>query len=461
MSDGVGLAVWVIAWTLAASIICVWCARSSDGAGGSGLELSYVAQLAQLHWFGGAVYLLPWHWNLDEGVVGTGFRVSTYAVMAFGIGCVIIGPAISRVLWSAPVVARRDGIEGWLPKLYVLVGFVAYFGLLPVLGDVPTLSAFLGTGLNLAVAGFVLGCWRACLREGQARLAGWVLAAFCLPFVTLLLKGFLGYGFMALVVVLAFIASVVRSRPRVAVVAVLAVYVGLSFYVTYMRDRSEIRGVVWQGEPVASRLEEMFTMLSTFEWFDPYEAAHLQRIEERLNQNVLVGAAVQYLELGFEKFEDGRTIVDAGISLVPRALWPSKPVVAGSMNLVERYTGIYVAEGTSVGIGQVLEFYINFGAPGVVLGFIVLGVILGLISIGARRRLAAGDSEGFVLWFLPGLAMLQAGGSLVEVLSSAGAAVAMAVIVNRSIVRWTRWLGVVVTAVLSIPSARVRGGVSG
>ncbi len=46
---------------------------------------------------------------------------------------------------------------------------------------------------------------------------------------------------------------------------------------------------------------------------------------------------------------------------IPRALWPNKPVVGGSGDLVSTYTGIRFADGTSVGIGQVLESFVNFG----------------------------------------------------------------------------------------------------
>jgi hypothetical protein len=77
---------------------------------------------------------------------------------------------------------------------------------------------------------------------------------------------------------------------------------------------------------------------------------------------------------------------------------------------------------------------VNFGRVGVLVGFLFLGVALSLLDVGAHNRLLKGDWQGFALWYLPGLSLLQAGGSLVEVTSSAGAAVVTVVVVNRFVV---------------------------
>src|SRR5262249_48114281 len=146
----------------------------------------------------------------------------------------------------------------------------------------------------------------------------------------------------------------------VVVAGLLLGFVGLSVYVSYMRDRSEIRDVVWGGQSLGDRVDRVATTFHAFEWFDPSKDEHLARIDSRLNQSFLVGAAVSRLsDIG--GFAGGETLWDALIAVVPRALWPDKPVVAGSGNLVTRFTGIEFAAGTSVGIGQVMEFYVNFG----------------------------------------------------------------------------------------------------
>ena len=125
--------------------------------------------------------------------------------------------------------------------------------------------------------------------------------------------------------------------------------------------------------------------------------------------------------------------MQALLAFVPRAIWPEKPVFAGSGDLVSKYTGMQFSEGTSVGIGQVMEFYINFGTAGVIVGFLIMGIIVTFIDITAGQRLWHDDWQIFALWYLTGISFLQVGGSLVEVTSSAGASIGAALLVNKAL----------------------------
>ena len=49
----------------------------------------------------------------------------------------------------------------------------------------------------------------------------------------------------------------------------------------------------------------------------------------------------------------------------------------GGGTIVQDFTGIEFADGTSVGAGQVLEFYVNFGTWGVIGGFLLFGWLIG------------------------------------------------------------------------------------
>jgi hypothetical protein len=331
------------------------------------------------------------------------------------------------------------------------VGGVAYFVLARLIGGIPTLAAVVGTGSYVVVGGICLACWEAIESRQEGRLIGWLTLSAIYPIGTVVTQGFLGYGAAATLAVASFVAVRYRPRGRVLVVALVVTYLALSVYVTYMRDRGNIRDAVWGGASFFERFDQLFQSVSTFEWFNPTDSEHLARIDARLNQDALVGAAMIYLEQGYRSFANGKTIGDAIIAVVPRAIWPDKPVIAGSGSLVSDYTGIDFAYGTSVGIGPVLEFYINFGTPGVVVGFVVIGALIGALDRSAGRSLAGSDSAAFTYRYIPALSLINVGGSLVELTSSASAAIVMVFLLNRVLLpifwreqattRWRRTFG--------------------
>src|SRR6185437_4183912 len=85
---------------------------------------------------------------------------------------------------------------------------------------------------------------------------------------------------------------------------------------------------------------------------------------------------------------------------------------------------------TSVGAGQVFEFYINFGLPGVVVGFFGLGFLLVRLDNCIMKALLEHDMRGLLIRAMPGLTLLQPGGNLLEIaVAFAGAVVASRVVV--------------------------------
>jgi hypothetical protein len=151
-------------------------------------------------------------------------------------------------------------------------------------------------------------------------------------------------------------------------------------------------------------------------------------VDQRLNQNYLVGYGIEHSHDGTVGLLYGGTV--QLWTLVPRALWPDKPEVGGGGDLVSQFTGIPFAQGTSVGSGQVLEFYMNFATTGVVVGFFVLGVLLMRLDTGFMRAMRRGDMPGVLLWGMPGLALMAPGGNLVEIIVAAiGAAVASRILI--------------------------------
>ena len=430
MDNPANLSTWLIVWMAAFAAIFIW--QWKTNAGGVGLIIGYTLNLWLLHWLASAIYVLPWYDNAYPLTdVFSGFKQSTYAILAFGVGCILVAPLLMRALRFPPGGRVPHKPDSRLIKAYFGVGIISYFILFPSLSGLPSVTALVSSGYSLAVVGFVLKCWDSWRRGKRRSFARTALAAVCLPFITVLTQGFIGYGTVAALAIFAFITSFYRPRWKLIIFALLIGYFGLSLYVTYMRDRQEIRDVVWGGQSYESRIERMYDTFSQPEAFDPLDSAHLRRVDDRLNQSALVGASIRYIGTGRQEFAAGDTLLQALIAPIPRVLWWDKPMTAGSGTLVTTYTGIQFAHGTSVGIGQVMELYINFGTVGVVAGFLALGTLIAFFDKAAAVRLAEGDWQSFTFWFLPGLGFMQVGGQLVEVSMSVAAALVLAGMIKR------------------------------
>lgn len=417
----------LVIWLIAAGLVGLVRQRRHDR--GVGLVLAYLLSLWLIHWLATSLYLLPGFQNNDPRMVELGFEQSVYAVVAFAFGSIVLTPFLLN-LGILPEASTVHTLDRSLPRAYVGLGAVSYIALSSGLGGLPSATAILSTGQELIVVGLGLCCWQAWRERNYRMLSFWLGLSLLLPFVTIITRGFIGYGAAAAFSVLVFVSSFLRSRAPVLVGGILVGYLGMSVYVTYMRDRGEIREVVWGGQSLGDRVDRVAKTIQTFEWFDPSNNEHLVRVDNRLNQSYLVGAAVSRLsDVG--GYAHGRTLWEALLALIPRALWPDKPISAGSGNMVSEYTGIQFAGGTSVGIGHVMECYVNFGTLGVVIGFMIIGVLVSVLDRMAASRLALNDLHGFVLWYLPGLSLLQVGGSFTEVTASAVASIVVALAANR------------------------------
>jgi hypothetical protein len=85
------------------------------------------------------------------------------------------------------------------------------------------------------------------------------------------------------------------------------------------------------------------------------------------------------------------------------------------MNFVSHYTGVKFAEGTSVGMGLIFEFYVNFGTYGVLIGMFIVGAFVRYADHRAGVELRWGSPIAFARWFLIGEFLLLVGGSIIEI----------------------------------------------
>ncbi len=440
MDNRSALILWLVVW--AVMIIIVTNAQWSKKNPSVGLPIAYLFSLSMIHWFGGLIYTFPWYtakhpYLTQSGVslenVSAGFFESAYGVVGFAIGSVLLAPWFINTIkpaWIIDNFTYQPNLK--LPKTYLTVGLTFYFVLSPIAGIIPSLGSIISCGLSLLIIGLCLGCWKSWINRDKKAFFTWLGFAIFMPIITITTQGFIGYGAAAASVVILFVFSFYKPRWQITVAALLAIIFGLSVFVTYMRDRGVIRASVWGGQDLESRIDRFTKTFSDFEIFDPFKQDHLETIDGRLNQNFLVGKAVLYMSDTKKDFANGETILQAAIGPIPRLLWPDKPAVGGSGNIVTTYTGIPFAAGTSVGVGQVLEFYINFGSPGVVIGFTIFGTIIRILDMAAGQRLVSGNWVGFTSWFLPGLALMQPGGALIEVVTTFSASIVLVFILNKT-----------------------------
>jgi hypothetical protein len=407
--------IWIFGLVVLGALLVQW--RKSSAT--VGLPGAYLMSLGMIHAIGAYVHTVPDFGLARPSMIFFGFRECVYGALSFCLAAFVVAPVLVRRRHWDQIEVKGQAAAGF-PKIVLAAGVLFFVVINPIVRRIPSVGAVAVCGVSLVMVGIVLNCWTAWQRRDYAQFGAWLATVVSLPLVTMISMGFLSYGAAAALVVISFVLTFFHPRIVAVLVLLASMFVALSFYVTYMRERDEIRESVWGEERLGSRAEAVQRIFTDFEWLT-FTDEQLTRIDGRLNQNFLVAAAMGNLEYGGEPFARGKTISDAFLAMVPRIFWPDKPVTAGSGGIVSEYTGIEFAEGTSVGVGHVLEFYINFGTWGVIIGFFVLGIMVRVMDIFAAVRLKAGDYPGFAFWYLPGLGLLQTGGSLIELVGTTAA----------------------------------------
>jgi hypothetical protein len=387
-----------------------------------GLQFGYLANFWIIHWVSIPVYLVPWYCGENASFTLLGARQSLYALTGLTTAVLLVSYLLhvrGKRAITGPVAPTR------ITYALLTLGFIFQV----VTSRLKIASGFQGllAGVGaFAVVGVVLNIWNSVVRREPRGVLKWLAVGLLFPFFTVINSGFLGFGILSLIPILFFALTWGQRKSLLVPVlgGLFAFYLGLSLFVTYMRDRTDIRRSVWGQESFSRRLDQLEDTFGNFEFFSPTNTQHLAAIDERLNQNYLVGASVVYIE-NTQEWAAGKTLIKASLAFIPRLLWPDKPV-ATSGGLVSEYTGLHFATGTSIGIGQVMEFYVNFGSGMVFFGFFLFGSLIVWLDYVAAKALAEGTVHKFISAYLVGLCFQQMGGSLTEVMGSATIALILA-----------------------------------
>ena len=183
------------------------------------------------------------------------------------------------------------------------------------------------------------------------------------------------YEFFVVVVFLSLIYWQVRRRVPWAVLGVSAV-----FFVLLNDVKFEYRGRVSLAELEAT---DVWTKVTTLAEVVTERYGDLQRAQpadaavstvNRLGHIVMFAYVVETTP-DMVPYWEGETYTFLFASVIPRFLWPEKPEAGFGNEFGRRYRFIHPRNyDTTINVPWLTEFYMNFGAPGVIAGMALVGV---------------------------------------------------------------------------------------
>lgn len=137
---------------------------------------------------------------------------------------------------------------------------------------------------------------------------------------------------------------------------------GVFFIILLQNVKQEYRLQIKDSQTAVDRLYSLVTLantsLTTSNSFS--DQKNLAFLNSRLNQGWIT-SAVMYNVPAKVPFQNGQTIVESfQNALLPRFMYPDKKK-AGGREGFRLYTGLYINDNTSMGIGLLGEAYINYG----------------------------------------------------------------------------------------------------
>jgi len=384
----------------------------------SGLTVVYLVRLWMFYWVGGALH----YWAMQIGMDGylirgtqmteIGLGKSLIALSAFSLANVATVYHQSQEERGSVIEVSRGDDKEQIYKL-IFVGVLS-FAVLTVAAGLPTITSFLDAGRELISVGLCALAWLYLKKENTTGVLICAAISIAAPLLTAGLFGFMGVGAAVSITVIIFVLVNVRKRVAALTIGVCMLYLSLSLFVSYAGKRQSIRSSVWGDNDAGQGLVKTSRLVTEGGAFNPYDVQHLQFIDWRLNQSYLVGEAVSHTSRTNE-YAQGETITTAVSALIPRVIWPDKPIKLGGTEMASEYTGLrFAASGVSIGIGKVFEFYINYGDAGIVVGYLLFGIVVGYLDVRSANALQRRRWLGFAQWFLPGLMFLKVMGPLHE-----------------------------------------------
>jgi hypothetical protein len=405
----VGLLVFLLVWVI-----------GKRGEGGV-LTLSYFLGMSLIHVPGLLGFLDPKS-AIVEGrdITELGFEMTLLGMAAFVLSSFVMKQMVRPFAPNPSGFSRESGVSqsfwklGWI---VCILGICCYFTLLRLSFYIPSATSIVAAYSTLIIVGLWLALFASLVSRNLVRISGVLLTLPFLPMATLATGGFVGFGVTWALSVMSFLYVMAKRRIYFYLFSPLVIFLMLSVFVTYMGQRTDLRDIIWKQEAdLFTSLKKITDIFTEFEVLDLARFSHIKALNERLNQNYFVGLAIEHLRLGEATFANGATV--SPLALIPRVLWPEKPLIGGGGTLVADFTGLDLDPGSSFGAGQVLEFYINFGILGVIGGFLIFGAVLMRLDFRLMQALTAGNYRSVVTLGMTSLPLVQPGGNLLEIMVS-------------------------------------------
>ena len=381
-----------------------------------GLPIAYLFNLLFNHVPGALAHIMSGSELTPTQYTETGIWFTALGSVAFLVGVWVVHMGRGKQFLGWRTAPRQD-----FAKFCLVGGLIATYGL-GVIKNFSSIGAVVEKSGFIWVLGVLLGLREALQRGVSSKILFWLSAMFVYPTVTLMAGGFLSFGSTPVFVILAGLVVSTRKTWRVIVGVAVISLLFFNLFLSYFANRSDIREAVWGGASAGTRIERASKIFTGLEFVDFDNHAQMRALDARLNQNYFVGLAAERLDHGVVAYTKGRSFSDGLIALVPRLIWPDKPVYAGSPGIIMEMTDFAVNDSTSYGVGNVMEFYINFGIPSLIGGFLFLGLLFGWLDRQAALAEQTGNLGLMIVCFLPAIAMNHPIGSIVELTASGASA---------------------------------------
>lgn len=388
--------------------------------GSAGLPLAYVLSTTLTH-IGALVHLIPTYdhtlnaylasWSYSNETVAAGSVTSTLGILGFTGGVVLANRFIPLGLRSK--VSPSPALVLWISKLLIAVGlggtfFPMFAGGLVV--SLPGVTAILSGFTNLLVLGICgLILHFALLQQRRNTILAVFGGAAAVVGIQMVMVGILGGSVAAAVTIISFALVLFRRKTTTMLKGLFWLMVASYFLIVasvgWLEIRQEVRAAVWAGGSLTERVQAFGTAVTNMKILDLGNQTHLEYLDTRMNQNIIIGKAVERLTAYPSLYTNGETILSAAFGWVPRAIWADKPSRGGS-ETVATITGQRISDHTTVGTGPIVEFYMDFGFAGVFLGMLAYGYILRWLDIRSARVFRDGNLLNASYFFAAGAAMI-------------------------------------------------------